>query len=671
MRLPCTEGVAFAYQIAASDSPTGFGATGLPQGLKLDPTNGLIAGTPVHVGTNTVTLTARNGWGTGSNTLTLNILYPAITTLTITDVTYDYASDSLPPNSPYLVDFEFSLRDNPDGDLSYAVVRPLSQLSVVCREDTRGISPTETAFILDRGNRKTVKSFLVLDYTASMQWGSPDSDGIRVSDAIDAMQTSAKSLINVLSADAQFGIYEFHADYVDPIRVKRFTSDKAALGESIDGILPTIVQGSYAGTRCWDAIFAALNEFGPANRDEQRYLMVMTDGNDESSWSSTNGVVNAMVALANSKGVKLNCVAFGASINTEVLWQLSSQTGGRYYVAATAGDLPAQFEQMGKDIDGQYVLRWATFKRNSTPFRPSFDVTVDAHTASYNSDMSIASVLPDYVPSQNAGNVLAGGLRLVASADEGPQTVTLRATYVPRYVRKVRFHYRANYPCATSLRSTGPGEILNAYSMTETNDGEGGNWIEITSPEPTNSATSIPYGVMGNLVTFSFRDLPSGQQAFGLFVVDNSIYPAMPPSGQSFVIENTNEFITVYPVTPHGTPVPWLLTNGFTGDMTAAELSDPDHDGALTWQEYLAGTNPRDPASKLVIRNPGTSVLNQPFEITFPTVSGRTYRVDTATSLGNWQPLQDGIAGSGSDVTVRDLFPLNGTAAMFYRIVVY
>ena len=276
-----------------------------------------------------------------------------------------------------------------------------------------------------------------------------------------------------------------------------------------------------------------------------------------------------------------------------------------------------------------------------------------------------------YVPSQNAGNVLAGGLRLVASADEGPKTVTLRATYVPRYVRKVRFHYRANYPCATSLRSTGPGEILNAYSMTETNDGEGGNWIEITSPEPANSATSIPYGVMGNLVTFSFRDLPSGQQAFSLFVVDNSIYPAMPPSGQSFVIENTNEFITVYSVTPHGTPVPWLLTNGFTGDMTAAELSDPDHDGALTWQEYLAGTNPRDPASRLVIRNPGTPVLNQPFEITFPTVSGRTYRVDTATSLGNWQPLQDGIAGSGSDVTVRDLFPLNGTAAMFYRIVVY
>ena len=60
-----TEGVAFTYQIAASDSPTGFGATGLPQGLKLDPTNGLIAGTPVYGGTNTVTLTARNGWGTG------------------------------------------------------------------------------------------------------------------------------------------------------------------------------------------------------------------------------------------------------------------------------------------------------------------------------------------------------------------------------------------------------------------------------------------------------------------------------------------------------------------------------------------------------------------------------------------------------------------------------
>ena len=49
------------------------------------------------------------------------------------------------------------------------------------------------------------------------------------------------------------------------------------------------MKGNYAGTRCWDAMYAALNmPFGPTNDDEQRYLVAMTDGNDDSSLLNTN-----------------------------------------------------------------------------------------------------------------------------------------------------------------------------------------------------------------------------------------------------------------------------------------------------------------------------------------------------------------------------------------------
>jgi hypothetical protein len=79
-----TAGGAFSYQIAATNSPTSYGATGLPGGLSINTTSGLISGTPSAAGTSTVTLTAMNSGGTGTATLTLTInsAAPVITSAT-------------------------------------------------------------------------------------------------------------------------------------------------------------------------------------------------------------------------------------------------------------------------------------------------------------------------------------------------------------------------------------------------------------------------------------------------------------------------------------------------------------------------------------------------------------------------------------------------------------
>jgi hypothetical protein len=68
-----TVGSAFSYQITASNSPTSYGASGLPSGLSINTSSGLISGTPTGAGTSTVTLTAHNSGGTGSTTLTLTV----------------------------------------------------------------------------------------------------------------------------------------------------------------------------------------------------------------------------------------------------------------------------------------------------------------------------------------------------------------------------------------------------------------------------------------------------------------------------------------------------------------------------------------------------------------------------------------------------------------------
>jgi hypothetical protein len=68
-----TVGASFSYQIAASNSPTSFGATGLPAGLTLNTSTGLISGTPSAAGTSTVSISATNSAGTGPATLTITI----------------------------------------------------------------------------------------------------------------------------------------------------------------------------------------------------------------------------------------------------------------------------------------------------------------------------------------------------------------------------------------------------------------------------------------------------------------------------------------------------------------------------------------------------------------------------------------------------------------------
>jgi alpha-tubulin suppressor-like RCC1 family protein/sugar lactone lactonase YvrE len=74
-------GASFSYQIVFSNSPTSYTATGLPGGLSVDSTTGIISGSPSVAGTFVVTLSASNAALDGNGTLTLDIA-PAGQTIT-------------------------------------------------------------------------------------------------------------------------------------------------------------------------------------------------------------------------------------------------------------------------------------------------------------------------------------------------------------------------------------------------------------------------------------------------------------------------------------------------------------------------------------------------------------------------------------------------------------
>lgn len=67
-------GTAFSYAIGASPAATSFNASGLPAGLSIDSTSGIISGTPGVTGTFPVTLHAANNSGSGSAILMLQVV---------------------------------------------------------------------------------------------------------------------------------------------------------------------------------------------------------------------------------------------------------------------------------------------------------------------------------------------------------------------------------------------------------------------------------------------------------------------------------------------------------------------------------------------------------------------------------------------------------------------
>jgi hypothetical protein len=114
-----------------------------------------------------------------------------------------------------------------------------------------------------------------------------------------------------------------------------------------------------------------------------------------------------------------------------------------------------------------------------------------------------------------------------------------------------------------------------------------------------------------------------------------------------------------------GLPDAWELSNGLNPADPLDAAADPDGDGADNAFEFAAGTDPQNPASVLHLSAAGYSAAGQ--ALRFPSVLGKTYRIDASDNLSSWQPVSVGIAGSGAEIQITDAAAITGQRR-FYRL---
>jgi hypothetical protein len=117
-----------------------------------------------------------------------------------------------------------------------------------------------------------------------------------------------------------------------------------------------------------------------------------------------------------------------------------------------------------------------------------------------------------------------------------------------------------------------------------------------------------------------------------------------------------------------GIPDGWAIAHGLNPTTPGDATNNPDGDAFNNWQEYIADTNPTNPASYFHI----TAISNlPPWAVYFDSSSNRLYTLYSRTNLtaGAWLavPGQSNIVGTGGRMSLRDT---NAAAARCYRVQV-
>ena len=179
----------------------------------------------------------------------------------------------------------------------------------------------------------------------------------------------------------------------------------------------------------------------------------------------------------------------------------------------------------------------------------------------------------------------------------------------------------------------------------------------------TNYGTSVSeWMVSSPVVNGSTQYVCSGAQVLG-----NS-FTQVNATNITLTLTNSATVIWQWQTNYWGAPQSWYQQYGFTSNFAAVATNDPNHTGFTVWQDYIADTNPTNPADFFHV----VAVSNlPPLRVYFASSStGRVYTLSWTTNLvsGPWIIAVSNEYGHGGSDAMSDTNAVSG--ARFYKLSV-
>jgi len=204
-----------------------------------------------------------------------------------------------------------------------------------------GVNALRRAAKADERTRSKESVFLVLDVSGSMaerigggstlNYGGVTRGGDR---KIDALHHAATAFVDACSSRSQVGVITFD----DKCQVLQdLTVHRHMLKSALDSM--AIGYGTHIG----DGLALALDRLRHARAEIER-IILMTDGDDRNRENPS--ALDDAIATAATRGVIVDCVAFGDNADTKTLDEISRKTGGVVKDARSADELVKAFKQL-------------------------------------------------------------------------------------------------------------------------------------------------------------------------------------------------------------------------------------------------------------------------------------------------------------------------------------
>lgn len=193
--------------------------------------------------------------------------------------------------------------------------------------------------------------FFVIDNSGSMYPKSSGSETSEENDVDFKRVDLSISLINKLAGSYKFGVGKFTFSYST---LSSLTDNKKKAIDKINSIKTS--SENFNGTYIGNALYEALNQFKSDNKLIEKYIILLTDGDDtKTNPGYDNNKMKKAINIAKEKSIKIVTIGLGKSVNKSLLLQIANETGGKYYHANSADILNSIYNQVFQDINYNFI----------------------------------------------------------------------------------------------------------------------------------------------------------------------------------------------------------------------------------------------------------------------------------------------------------------------------